>query len=115
MISVIVSSARVRPGDVIRGTVEWQAGSKPPKQVSIQAEFKTAGRGHPDGEVVGKIEHEVGDTTYDSVPFEFTLPAQAPPTFNGNLFSIGWLVEARLDLPWARDETTGAEFVVDPV
>ena len=55
MISVIVSSARVRPGDVIRGTVEWQAGSKPPKQVSIQAEFKTAGRGHPDGEVVGKI------------------------------------------------------------
>ncbi len=113
MISVELASQRILPGGVVRGTVQWQAEGRPPKRVVVDAKYGTSGRGHTDTAVIDEVELEVGDMSFDTVPFELRLPSDVPCTYHGHLFAIEWIVEARLDMPWARDETTEVTLTVE--
>lgn len=51
----------------------------------------------------------VGDHTF---PFEFALPANLPPTFNGELTTIAYRLEAKINRPLATDLRAEQKLIV---
>jgi len=78
------------PGDTLRGTVSWRAGTTP-KQVELRLFYYTTGKGTRDVVVFDRRDFEA-PLAEDERPFEFTLPA-GPPSFSGKLVSLIWSLE----------------------
>lgn len=95
-------SGRFRGGDVVRGTVAVTVGAETTcKELSLraywQAKYETGGQ-----TIEFLYEGPWRALTEEIYPFEVALPP-APFTREGHLFDIEWVLEARADVPWARD------------
>ncbi len=106
-----------RPGDTVAGTVIVSAMEDVEcNGLQIEVGWRTEGRGTRDSVVVdqrtafrGKL--EAGRTL--EFPFDAKLP-DGPWSYEGKLLRIVWQVEVKASIPWARDESFSASFVVAP-
>jgi hypothetical protein len=86
------------------------------KSIRIRRFWRTHGKGNEDkGDAAGTTLHR--GPLPDSGPhlFEFDFPAPAGPfTYRGSYLNVDQYVEARVDLPFARDPTVREEYVLLP-
>lgn len=102
-----------RPGDVVRLTAAWRL-DPAPQQIDIRLVFRTAGKGTTD--LVGvAVETRASPLANDQWDLTLTLPADAPPSYDGRLLSITWFAQA--DVISAKNrvlETAELPLVVSP-
>ena len=114
MIDVRLSDSTISRGNSISGSATW-TGTKPPDRVTARVGWVTEGRGDENSEYFDEAEMEISGSEFGSVEsFSFTLrvPIDGPPSYDGKILRILWVVEVRLDLPWAKDEKAAAPFRV---
>jgi hypothetical protein len=118
-----------RPGDVVRGALHLTAHSDlHPRGVAVHAfgeEVTTLGpnammtqRSYPfdlSFNLWSPTAHDdkLPAGKYD-FPFEFTLPATLPPTFNGEFTRILYVIAAKVDLPLRADVHHELQFTMLP-
>lgn len=98
-------------GGVLRGTAVVGELKKPP--LALDVRLKCVAKSSIYTEVVHDqtVSVRLADVRpFDRVRFEVPVPARAPVTFTGQVFSVTWVLTASLDLPFARDPS--AEVVV---
>jgi len=97
-----------KEGEVISGVVEWQyKKTRKDKPMKVNLLYCTRGRGSKDVVAVDQMKLPSED---ESGVFNFTLSAD-PPSFNGSLISVYWVIEAYYP---ATKEAEAKEFVVSP-
>ena len=128
-ISLKLDKSAYRPGDVVRGALHLKArGDLHPRGVAVHAfgeEVTTLGpnalmtqRSNPfdlSFNLWSPTAHDdkLAAGEYD-FPFEFTLPAALPPTFNGEFTRILYVTAAKIDLPLQADVHHELQFAVLP-
>ena len=128
-ISLQLDKPAYRPGDVMHGALHLTArGDLRPRGVAVHAfgeEVTTLGpnalmtqRSNPfdlSFNLWSPTAHDdklpAGEYDY---PFEFTLPAALPPTFNGEFTRILYVIAAKVDLPLHADVHHEHQFTVLP-
>ncbi|HRC84785.1 MAG TPA: hypothetical protein PK413_04165 [Thermoanaerobaculia bacterium] len=78
------------PGDVIRGTVDWQLDG-PPNRVDLRLFWYTEGKGDSDLGVVA-VENFEQPGQRDRRSFSLQVP-EGPLSFSGTLISLLWAIE----------------------
>ena len=96
------------PDDRMEVDVEWSS-VDPVDEVEIRLLWKTSGRGDEDEGVVEK-ERIDSPGSSSSRRVEFRLP-RGPWSFDGELVTINWFVDAVL---WPSGEQTQTEFALSP-
>lgn len=113
-----LETVEVPAGGTVRGEAVYTAPKAvTPKHVRLEVAWATRGRGDADTGVMASADRPTGPLSEGETvrtPFEATLPADAPRSFAGELIELYWCVRGRVDLPWAFDEKTEAEFAVGP-
>ena len=128
-VSLQLDQPAYRPGDVVRGALHLTARSDlRPRGVVVHAfgeEVTTLGpnalmsqRSNPfdlSFNLWSPTAHEdkLPAGEYD-FPFEFTLPATLPPTFNGEFTRILYVIAAKVDLPLHADVHHELQFAMLP-
>ena len=115
MIDIRLTWNQVRLGHAISGSATWHT-DKAPDRVSARVGWMTEGRGDTDDEYFGEASLDVGESefgTTDRLDFTLQIPADGPPSYDGKILRIVWVVEVRLYLSWAKDIDTTARFRVD--
>ncbi len=79
------------PGEVVRGEITWDLESEP-EHIELHAIWHTEGKGTRDAGLVVTRRFDTVSRR-DEVHFEIKMP-QAPYSYEGNLISIVWLLEA---------------------
>jgi hypothetical protein len=92
-----------KPGQTIRGQVQWQLAEKP-KNAILRLLWYTAGKGTEDVGVVRMAAFDNPAAT-DTRRFEFTLPT-GPCSFSGQLISLIWTLELEVDKECMRQDIT---------
>lgn len=87
-------------GDYVSGTVSW-SGPKRPRSVKVRLRYRTEGRGNTDKGEASEVEVLADNQGYQQ--FRLAVPSEGPVSFDGNLISLIWEVELRLDLKGRRD------------
>ncbi len=85
--------------------------------VHVTLRWRTEGRGDTDRATIGEASFPFPAAALaepTSFPFRFLLPEDGPVTYFGNLLTIHWEIQARLDVPWAIDPKVERRFVVVP-
>ncbi len=128
-ISLQLDKSAYRPGDMVRGALHLTARSDlRPRGVAVHAfgeEVTTLGpnalmtqRSNPfdlSFNLWSPTAHndKLAAGEYD-FPFEFTLPAALPPTFNGEFTRILYVTAAKVDLPLQADVHHELQFAILP-
>ncbi|MGD2121182.1 MAG: hypothetical protein PVJ76_05540 [Gemmatimonadota bacterium] len=111
------SDRTYRYGERVTGWVMIQTSrSAYCKSIRIRRFWRTHGKGNEDkGDVAGMTLHR-GPLPDDGPHiFEFDFPAPAGPfTYRGRYLNVDQYVEAKVDLPYARDPTVREEYVLLP-
>ncbi len=87
-------------GGWISGTASWD-GPKTPRSVRVTLKYETEGRGNRDRGEVTKNDLHADRQGYQQ--FKLKVPKNGPVSFDGNLLSVFWEVELRLDLKGRPD------------
>lgn len=107
-----------RLGDTISGSVEVGVDRDVDRQKLVaKLLWKTHGRGNSDEAAFDELELYTGPWSsgeHHTYPFQLTLPEEGPYTYRGEYLNVDWYVEARSDIPWARDPRTSQDFLVRP-
>ena len=98
--TVEVADAVVECGATVSGIVSW-SGPKTPRSVSVTLKYKTEGRGSTDKGEASSVEVAADSQGYHQ--FHLTVPDSGPVSFDGDLISVIWEVELKLDLKGRRD------------
>jgi hypothetical protein len=48
-----------------------------------------------------------------TIPFEFDIPKEAPPTYGGRALTSSWKVNVKIDIPLSRDIHAGKDVEVE--
>ena len=85
-------AAVLRPGAAVRLNVAWIT-DQPPDHIEVRLVYRTAGKGTTD---VVRVAAETRPTPLadDRWAVTLTLPADAPPSYDGKLMSISWYAQA---------------------
>ncbi|MBL7115869.1 MAG: hypothetical protein ISS35_08890 [Kiritimatiellae bacterium] len=106
LIRVQLDKTQFAPGETIVGKAGWEMDDKP-GSAAIRLFWRTSGRGSEDVEVVEEM--DVADPKQRQLlDFSFELPVE-PYSFNGQLISLAWGVEAI-----AGKHSEMVEFVMGP-
>jgi hypothetical protein len=98
-------------GDYVSGTASWD-GPKTPRSVRVTLQYRTEGRGNTDKADVTEVQLHADNQGYQQ--FQLKVPSQGPVSFDGNLISLIWEVELRLDLKGRRDPTESERLEIMP-
>ncbi len=98
-------------GGYITGTVSW-SGTQNPRSARVTLRYKTHGRGDTDKKDVSEIEVHTDSQGYHQ--FQLPVPAAGPVSFDGNLISLLYEVQLRLDLKGRRDPKTDIRVEILP-
>ena len=101
------------PGERIRGHVVLEVSRQTNvRKTQISLGWHTTGRGDTAQGSIRQL--DLPGQTYEPgrhrIPFEFRMPSQGPPSYEGQLIHVQWHVKASVDLPWAKDPTHMATF-----
>lgn len=105
-------------GELVRGVVVVEVDEEVEAQcVTIELVWTVRGKGNPvtqpcARETLPGVRLVPG--TPARMPFEIRVPMDAPASYRGQLFELGWLVRVRVDLPWTLDVPTDLELAVVP-
>ncbi|MCB1049752.1 MAG: sporulation protein [Acidobacteria bacterium] len=107
-----------QPGQTVNGRLFIQSDQAlEAKSIVITYYWQTSGKGNvrKGGE---RNAYQAGSTHLDPnqpthVDFAFEVPT-APLSYSGQILSVTWYVEARLDVPWSIDPKTKTSFGIDP-
>jgi hypothetical protein len=106
------------PGDRVSGTVRVEVSQEVPKQeLRVTLGWRTHGRGNVAKEEVARTVVHAGSLqpgAQHTYPFEFSLPKEGPYTYHGQNLNVDWQLEARSDIPWARDPVAREDILVTP-
>ena len=97
---VELNNAWTECGDYVSGTASWN-GPKTPRSVRVALKYRTEGRGNTDEAELTTVELHADSQGYQQ--FQLKVPEEGPVSFDGNLISLIWEVELRLDLKGRRD------------
>lgn len=114
MIDIHLTETQVRLGHFISGFATWHT-EKAPDRVSARVGWVTEGRGDRDDEYVGEESVELGSSEFaipDRLDFSLQIPNDGPPSYDGKIVRIVWVVEVRVYLSWAKDIVTTERFRV---
>ncbi len=115
MIDIHLTQNQVRLGHAVSGSATSDT-DKAPDRVSARVGWMTEGRGDRDDEYFGEASLDVGESEFgtpDRLDFTLQIPSDAPPSYDGKILRIVWVVEVRLYLAWAKDIDATARFRVD--
>jgi hypothetical protein len=87
-------------GATVTGVVSW-SGPKTPRSVSVTLQYKTEGRGSTDKGEASTVQVPADNQGYHQ--FFLATPSDGPISFDGDLISVIWEIELRLDLKGRRD------------
>ena len=117
-ISFDARQSEYRLGDRVTGNVQLDVSKDVSKQsLRVTLGWRTHGRGNVASDEVASVTLYEGPLQAGSgrtLPFELTLPKQGPFTYHGKVLNVDWHVEARCDIPWARDPRTSEDVLVVP-
>jgi hypothetical protein len=117
-ISLDQSDRSYTPGDRVSGTVRVEVSQEVPKQeLRVTLGWRTHGRGNVANEEVARSVMHAGSLlpgAQHTYPFEFSLPKEGPYTYHGQDLNVDWQLEARSDIPWARDPVAREDILVTP-
>ena len=106
------------PGDRVTGEVRVKVDREVERQtLRATLGWRTHGRGNRHEESVHELvlhEGRWGSGESPRYAFEFTLPKDGPFTYHGRYLNVDWYVEARSDIPWARDPRAREDLLVAP-
>lgn len=108
-IRIKLDQETVRPGEEIRGRVEWDMVTQGSPKLWISVLWHTEGKGTEDGQTVDQLAVQQPPTS-GSHAFSFRLPPY-PWSFSGELISVIWLVEASFE---TADLMTQQGFIMAP-
>ena len=115
MIRIDVRNLNVTVGGRVAGQVTWNAeGTKRPRKIEVALRRRFEGKIKKEY-VVAEIAD--GDTETRSpivVPFDFKVPMNELPTYQGKLVTVIWEIFTNVDLPWAVDEHDAKVITVGP-
>jgi len=116
MIAIEIPRWEVEIGGQLKATATWQVEGRRPEAVELKVGWRTEGRGMVDAATVGERRVDLEDDAFATpwATIEITIPDGSPVSYDGQLIRVLWLVEARLDIPWARDERHEEFFRVAP-
>ncbi len=99
----------------LRGMVRVDAfESTPSKAVVVELRWRVRGHGNPGSQVIdARTLHNGPIEGAHEFPFEFPLP-NGPVSVAGQLMTIEWSAEARVDVEWALDPKASATFALLP-
>ena len=91
-ISLERAIAEYRPGEPIRGRIEWSPEETSIQSLDVRLIWYTRGKGTRDVEVIAQQSLPAA-TANGQQPFQFTAP-RGPFSFSGKLISLVWAIEA---------------------
>lgn len=108
----------LRVGDSFQGTatVTTKADVKL-NSVEVQLLWKAHGRGSGNEGVVDRKtppDKELSAGRELKIPFSFTVPLDAPVSYDGEYVKISWFLRTYLDIPWAIDDEESYPLLVLP-
>ncbi len=109
--TVELAEAVAECGGVVSGVVSW-SGPKTPRSVSVTLQYKTEGRGSTDSDEASTVDVLADNQGYQQ--FHLDVPSDGPISFDGDLISVIWEVELKLDLKGRRDLKECARLEVLP-
>src|SRR5262245_685451 len=107
---------RYDPGATLRGLVRVGPDDPAARGVRAVARWRAAGRGAADeGGGPDVVVHgaDVAAGSSLELPFEYELPRE-PWSYQGEILSLHWRLEARLDVRFGRDPAADAGFILAP-
>jgi hypothetical protein len=107
---------RYDPGATLRGLVRVGPDGPQARGVRAVARWRATGRGGTDeGGGPDVVVHgaAVPPGSRLELPFEYELPRE-PWSYQGQIISLHWRLEARLDVPLGRDPAVEAGFILAP-
>ena len=107
-VSVIVDRESFRPGETVRGSVEWSV-DRAPKSAQARLYWRVEGRGGDHVEELRTVALE-SPGTRERRPIQFVLP-RGPYSFEGRLMSLTWGVELVIQ---PGKHAARVEFAVSP-
>lgn len=110
-VTIELAEAVVECGEQISGVASW-SGPKTPRSVTVSLKYRTEGRGSTDKGEVSSTQLVPDSQGYHQ--FNVRVPSEGPPSFDGDLISLIWEVELRLDLKGRRDPKESARVEVVP-
>ncbi|MFK7731777.1 MAG: hypothetical protein AB8B48_09200 [Pseudomonadales bacterium] len=111
-VEIHVDRSTFEAGETIIGEVVWQA-SKEVKEILLELEWFTEGKGTTDGETVASqtipSESESGRQR-----FSIDIPKQVPASYQGEIVSVCWQLTASGEIAWAKDPESHFRLVIGP-
>jgi hypothetical protein len=105
MIRVDVRTDKATPGSRVSGTATWNSeGGKQARAIEVVLRRRFTGKNTKEHIVNDVSEDDLGSRSQVVLPFDFEVPSDAPPTYEGKLVSIIWEIVATADIPWAVDQ-----------
>lgn len=104
MIDIQLDDTQLGWGDRLSGQFIWQPDNpdKIPKSADVSINWFTEGRGTGDRQTVEKQPldpQKLLDFKTRPFPFTFTIPREAPMTYDGYLFRLMWELEVKIVFP----------------
>jgi len=115
MFFIQINEPYVQVGDTVHGSVEWRSSGTVPRAIIIAAQWRTEGRGDVSRGKAGEMRAPYDPSSPLSgvpIPFAFTIPAEGPVSYDGNMLRIIWEITAQADLPMMPDEKGALAFRV---
>ncbi|WP_017325334.1 hypothetical protein [Synechococcus sp. PCC 7336] len=118
MIHIVLETDTFEVGGEIAGQVSVSLDrNNPPKQIEIEALWRTEGRGTRDKRTIDSVSPPLEGATWAigrQFPFRFPLPDDVPISYDGELIRVIWEVEVRVALGWLKSLKETASFRVLP-
>lgn len=106
-----------RPGDTLSIVVHLRTQEQIKfRGMDIEVRWRTEGKGTENKATIYK-HSEPGQTLNATLPLSLRMDArlpQYPYSFAGQLIRLHWEVIVKVDMPWRRDLTATANFIVRP-
>ncbi len=117
-ISIEGDETRWQPGDSVRGVVVVESDSDfRCDDLSIRCGWRTHGKGNRAEawkEPISLFQGQLTAGLPGSFPFEIQIPTDGPVSYEGHYLNVGWLLQARADIPWKLDPSAEFELQVVP-
>ena len=106
MIRIDLKTDKIVVGSRVSGTATWSSdGGKQPRKVEVVLRRRIEGKKREATEVANAMDDRTESRSQITVPFDFEIPSEGPPSYRGKLINIVWEIVANADLPFAVDQT----------
>ena len=109
-LQILLDRESAAPGETVTGSVSWYC-SKQPKQIIVQLNWRTEGRGSTDKGTAVE-ERILCSSEKGNAGFSLRVPDNCHSSYRGVLVSIVWSVKCIADISWKIDPKESVPLVI---